>query len=62
MPRSNAFGNYDAIDTDQQTAEHEFAIIEWRHEGSAADPSRVLARSYFEWLESMLDLIREATG
>lgn len=60
--RSDGYGNYDVIDTTQPTSAGEFSIIEWRHEGSNDDPSQVLAASYFDWLESMLDLIREADG
>jgi hypothetical protein len=58
--RADGFGNYDAIDTAQRTAEDEFRIVEWRHEGIGSQGSRVLAESYNQWLGSMLDLIREA--
>jgi hypothetical protein len=57
--RADGYGNYDAIDTSRAGAEGEFLIVEWRHEGSEADPCQVLATSYFAWLESMLDIIRE---
>lgn len=60
--RADGYGNYDAIDTMQATSGGEFSIVEWRHEGSEADPSRVLAAGYFEWLESMLAIIKEAGG
>lgn len=57
--RTDGYGNYDAIDTGQPSVAGEYAIVEWRHEGSDADSCRILAASYFEWLESMLDIIRE---
>jgi cell wall assembly regulator SMI1 len=58
--RTDGYGNYDAIDTTQPTEEGEYAVVEWGHEGSNADTNRILARSFLEWAESMLDLIREA--
>lgn len=58
--RSDGYGNYDAIDTGRSTTGGEFAVVEWRHEGTDADSNRVLAGSYFAWLESMISIIREA--
>ena len=60
--RADGYGNYDAIDTTQATSGGEFAIVEWRHEGAESEPNRVLAAGYFEWLESMIAIIREAHG
>jgi len=58
--RADGYGNYDAIDTAQPTSERECAIVEWRHEGVSTDRCRVLASGYFEWLESMVAVIRQA--
>jgi cell wall assembly regulator SMI1 len=58
--RADGYGNYDAIDTSHPTDDGEFAIVEWRHEGTDADRSEVLTSGFFEWLESMLTLIRES--
>lgn len=58
--RSDGYGNYDAIDTRQPTDDGECALVEWRHEGAGGGAPRVLATSYFGWLSSMLELIREA--
>jgi cell wall assembly regulator SMI1 len=58
--RTDGYGNYDAIDTSHPTELGEFAVVEWRHEGSGEDKCEVLASGFFEWLASMLILIREA--
>ena len=58
--RADGYGNYDAIDTTHPTDHGEFAVVEWRHEGSNEEPCEVLASGFFEWLASMLILIREA--
>lgn len=58
--RSDGGGNYDCIDLGSATNNGEYAIVEWRHDGSSTSQCSVLASSYFEWFESVLRLIEEA--
>jgi len=62
--RTDGFGNYDCLDASHPTHGGEFAIVEWRHDVAENYLSRVLASSYFDWFEQMLDLIRnvDASG
>lgn len=57
--RSDGYGNYDCIDTSRPTADNEFAIIEWLHDGSDSQLERILATSYFEWFFSILEMLKE---
>jgi len=54
--RGDGFGNYDCIDLLESTNNGECAIVQWNHEGGVPD---VLAGSFDEWFESILNLINE---
>ncbi len=57
--RADGYGNHDCIDTSQPTSNGECAIVEWLHDGSDETGNRVLAKSYFEWFVSILNMLRE---
>lgn len=57
--RSDGYGNYDCVDCTQPTSENEFTIVEWLHDGSDLQGNRILARSYFEWFDSILKMLKE---
>jgi len=58
--RMDGAGNYDCFDVRNPAKNAEFPIVEWTHDGGAVQECRVLASSFFEWLESMFSLIEEA--
>ncbi len=57
--RSDGFGNYDCLDTDQQTSQGEYAIVQWNHEAGADQECELLADSFDAWFESVLVLIEQ---
>jgi hypothetical protein len=57
--RSDGFGNYDCLDTDQPTSKGEYAIVQWNHEAGENQECERLAESFDDWFESVLMIIEE---
>lgn len=50
---SDGFGNYDALDTSQSGPE--VPVVQWLHDGGVDQVPAVLARSYAEWLQRLVE-------
>jgi len=58
--RADGFGNYDCLDTNQPTADGEYAIVQWNHEAGEEDQEcELLADSFDGWFESILVMIEQ---
>ena len=56
---SDGYGNYDCINTNAATDNGEFEIVYWLHDGGETQNCEILARSYWEWFNSIMIEIRE---
>jgi hypothetical protein len=56
--RSDGFGNYDCIDTSRPTDAEEFEVVAWLHDGGDEQDCQELGASYFDWLLSLLMMVR----
>ena len=57
--RADGFGNYDCIDFNRPAPNGEYCVVQWSHEGGIEQHHELLATSYGEWFESILQLIEE---
>lgn len=55
--RSDGFGNYDCLDISKPTEHGEFLIVQWVHGSGNDQEPGMLAKSYFDWFNSILDMI-----
>jgi hypothetical protein len=53
---ADGFGNYDALDTSQPGPE--VPVVQWLHDGGDDQKPPVLAGSYAEWLQRLVEDIR----
>lgn len=56
--RNDGYGNYDCIDTSNPTNDGEFQIVVWQHDGGNNQDYQILANSYFDWMQYILNEIR----